>query len=488
MEIELKFALLAPDASLLEKQIALTSVIGRRKPRRVQLHNTYYDTPEHALQRASAALRVRQFGASGRPRWVQTLKMGGTSDSALSRRGEWEVTLHEDRLDHTMLTNTPWAELDPAGNLFNALTPVFTTTFERLIWVVKRADATVEVALDRGDVLIDGCSSPLCELEIELLSGSTDVLFDVASEIAQQVALLPLHMSKAERAYRLAQGTLLAPLRAKPPVLPEHPDCNQVAQTVLRECFLQFTANLNTLRNSDAPEVVHQARVGWRRMKSLLKLFKLLEEGSSMPPLAPLKPLLIAMTELRDLDVAASEVLPLYAAAYQEADAVRIQQWKALEEALAQTLQAHRQMVRQILADAAVGRTLLQITRWLESGAIFPADSPPASKNCSKWISKRVVRLAEQVDALPAQSKDPVQQHQLRIRSKRLRYCVESLLPLLPKRLAGHWHQTATQSQSAIGEVRDRLQAIAIAQRLNAADGIVQFLRGAAFGAHTPAT
>lgn len=290
-------------------------------------------------------------------------------------------------------------------------------------------------------------------------------------------------MSKAERAYRLAQGTLDAPMQAKPPSLLQQPDCNQLAQTVLRECFVQFTANLNTLRSSDAPEVVHQARVGWRRMKSMLKLFKLLGEGSSMPSLEPLKPLLSAMTELRDLDVAANEVLPRYAAVYQEADATRTQQWHALEKALTQTLQAQRQTMRKILADAAVGRALLQITRWLETGTIFPATERPGSKNCRKWVNQRIARLAEQVGKAPAQSLDPVQQHQLRMRAKRLRYCVESLRPLLPKKSAGRWHQTATQSQTAIGEMRDRLQAIAIAQRLNAADGIVQFLRGAAFGA-----
>ena len=483
MEIELKFALPAPEPRLLEKQLASTKVIGRRKPKREQLHNTYYDTPEHALQQACVALRVRQFGDANCPRWVQTLKMGGNSDSALSRRGEWEVALKENQLDSTPLANTPWMALDPDGSLFHALTPLFTTTFERLTWVIKRANTTVEVALDRGSVLMDGRTSALCELEIELLHGSTDVLFEIASDIAQQVTLLPLHMSKAERAYRLAQGTLDAPLQAKPPALPERPDCNQVAQTVLRECFLQFTANLNTLRSSDAPEVVHQARVGWRRMKSLLKLFKLPGEGSSMPSLEPLKPILTAMTELRDLDVAANEVLPRYATAYQEADATRTKQWRELEKALAQSSRAQRQQMRKILTDAVVGQTLLQITRWLETGIIFPAAEPSGAKNFSKWVNKRIARLAERVGNAPAQCIDEVRQHQLRIRSKRLRYCVESLRPLLPKRSTERWHQTATQSQTAIGESRDRWQAIAIAQRLNAADGIVQFLRGAAFGA-----
>lgn len=185
MEIELKFALPAPEPRLLEKQLASTQVIGLRKPKREQLHNTYYDTPEHALQQACVALRVRQCGDANSPRWVQTLKMGGTTDSALSRRGEWEAALPEKRLDGAMLVNTPWTALDPDASLFRALRPVFTTTFERLTWVVKRAGTSVEVALDRGSVLMDGRTCALCELEIELLSGSTDVLFEIALDISQ---------------------------------------------------------------------------------------------------------------------------------------------------------------------------------------------------------------------------------------------------------------------------------------------------------------
>jgi hypothetical protein len=42
----------------------------------------------------------------------------------------------------------------------------------------------------------------------------------------------------------------------------------------------------------------------------------------------------------------------------------------------------------------------------------------------------------------------------------------------------------AIESQTQIGMERDRLQAIAIARQLHAAEGVVQFLRGAAFAAN----
>ena len=272
MELELKLALPVQDPDLLTRQLARAPLIGRRRPKRQQLHNVYYDTPDHALKRMAVALRVRQIDSKGQPHWVQTLKIGGASDSAFSRRGEWEVPNATGMLDKEMLADTPWADMDTDGALFQALSPVFTTDFERLSWVVKLQDATMEIALDRGSVLMDGHSTPLCELEIELLEGAPEAAFEAAFQIGLHLSLLPLHMSKAERAYRLAAGTLDAPLRAKPPALTKEMSFDVVVQTVLRDAFLQFTANLYTLRVSDAPEVLHQSRVGWRRFKSALKL------------------------------------------------------------------------------------------------------------------------------------------------------------------------------------------------------------------------
>jgi inorganic triphosphatase YgiF len=450
------------------------------------MHNAYYDTPDHALQKMAVALRVRRIDGKGAPHWVQTLKIGGATDSAFSRRGEWETPNPSGRLDSAALSDTPWREMDRDGALFKALSPVFTTDFERVSWIVNLQDASLEIALDRGQVLMDGHSTPLCELEIELLEGPPEAVFEAAFQIGLQLSLLPLHMSKAERAYRLAEGTLDAPLRAKPPALSEDMAFSTLVQTVLRESFLQFTANLYTLRTSDSPEVLHQARVGWRRFKSALKLFKQLGGESGFPNTDLLKSLLSAMTKLRDLDVVASEVFPTYAEAYQNAEAVHVRNWRAMEETLEHERKHQRTALRQVLAEPAVGRTLLQITRWLETGSIrvpgeYGRHGKQKKQPVSGWVRKRITQLVEQLQAVPAHGNDPAQQHQLRILSKRLRYCVESLRVLLPPKRAERWLLMATQTQTRIGIARDRLQAVDIARQLHAADGVVQFLRGAAF-------
>ena len=482
MELELKFALPALEPQLLQRQLSRAALIGRRRPERLALHNIYYDTPEHLLHRHAVVLRLRQIGDADQPRWVQTLKMGGASDSALSRRGEWEVALPDGALDLALLLQTPWAELDPHGSLFATLVPTFTTHFERLRWLVTRADAQMEVALDRGSVVMDGLRTPICELEIELLQGAPDALFDMAEQIGQHLALMPLHLSKAERAYRLAQGTLDAPLRARPPLVSEAMDFAQLVPTVLRESFLQFTANLHTLRDSDAPEVLHQARVGWRRFRSGLKLFQQNAPDSSLPALHPLRALLAHMAALRDLDVAATEVLPLYGEAYCDGDAHRARHWNALEQTLARELAQQRAALRQTLADPAIGCCMLQVTRWLETGTPYAAWDGAQGMALSKWLKRRIAHLAEQVQAIPAQAKDPAQQHRLRILSKRLRYGVESLRPLLPRHKAERWYRAAAQAQTRIGMVRDQQLALALAERLQADAGLLEFMRGAQFG------
>jgi inorganic triphosphatase YgiF len=487
MELELKFALPLADSTQLEKMLARVALIGRRRPKRQSLHNTYYDTPLHALHASRVALRVRRVGDAQHPRWVQTLKMGGTGDSAFSQRGEWETAIDSEQISPSVLTGTPWAALDPKGVLFKSLTAVFTTQFERLSWIVDTGEASVEIALDRGIVQIDGHSTPLCEIEIELLNGAPVALFEVAQQIGEQVCLLPLHLSKAERAYHLAQGTLYAPRRAQAPLLSTDMTLPEVARSVLREAYLQFTANLCSLHTSDAPEVLHQARVGWRRFKSALKLFKQ-DSRSGLPTLAPLQDLLNQMAALRDLDVAANEVLPGFAAAYQAGDATRMLQWQHLEAALSQDQLERRAALQETLAEPAVGLCLVQLTGWLELQdlALPCKEAPlsPKSKRSGGWLHKRIKKLADDLKlTLRHAGADAAAQHRVRILSKRLRYGVEGVRCLLPAKRAERWQLLATQTQTRIGLERDGLQAIATAQRLHASEGIIGFLRGAAFAA-----
>jgi inorganic triphosphatase YgiF len=485
-EIELKLALPASDPQDLAKQLARVPALARRKATREQLHNVYYDTPDQVLRRQGVALRVRRTGTPAKPQWLQTLKMGNSGDSALSQRGEWEVPLPEATLSRKALKMTPWSGIDPDGTVFKALSPCFATRFDRTLWRVRRRDGSViEVALDVGEVVAGDKRAPLCELELELRAGSPAALFDLARQIAGTVAVLPSSMSKAQRGYALAQDTLGAPLSAHPPFLGLDMPVIQVAQRVLREMFNHFTANLALLRSSDDPEIVHQARVGWRRFRSALRLCRPVLAAEATPSWQALRPLLTFLGELRDLDVARTQTLAPWAEAYTAGDSRRAQTWDAMTQALTQAASQQRKSVRYALQDPAVGLTLLTMTEWLEG---LPAATDPVAVRAKpkaalrQWARRRIDQLHARLKEACTNDGTPENQHRVRILAKRIRYGIEALQPLLTKHQSQRWYKQATNLQTSIGATRDVVQACALIAGLDADRGLIEFLRGVAAG------
>jgi inorganic triphosphatase YgiF len=306
--------------------------------------------------------------------------------------------------------------------------------------VRKPGGTVVEVSLDVGQIVAQDRSIPLCELELELLAGEPETLFDLAQQIARGIAVLPEVKSKSERGYLLAQNQLNSPLRAQPPLLKAKMSPLEAAQCVLREMFSQFTANLNTLRTSDDPEVVHQARVGWRRFKSAWRLCRPLIALETVPTWEPLKTLLTVLGELRDIDVARTETLPQFAQAYTAGNTSREIKWQAMTEVLMQAAHVQRKAVCYALETPAVGATLLAITQWLEE---LPHRKGEADLRCHHdaslhhWARERIARLHGKLKQALKDTGTPERQHRARILAKRVRYGIEALEPLLNKRRSG---------------------------------------------------
>ena len=485
-EIELKLALLTGDPAVLEKKLACIPGLARCKPNHLQLHNTYYDTSEQSLRRKRMALRLRRVGSDVKPEWLQTLKMGGSGNSALSQRGEWETSVPDGELALPALESTPWIDIDPDGDLFRKLAPCFVTSFDRTSWTVRKRDGSVvEVSLDVGQIVAQRKSVPIFELELELLTGQPAALFGLAQQIARTIAVMPETRSKAERGYALAEDSLNRPLRVLPPQLTAKMDPSEAAQCVLQEMFCQFTANLNTLRHSDDPEVLHQARVGWRRFRSAFRLFKPILDVDAVPAWEQLQTLLTFVGELRDLDVARTETLPKFADAYMAGNARREEKWQALIQALTQAADLQRKAICYALESPSVGTTLLAITQWLEEllHRKEPGDAPDALKiSLRRWARRRIARLHNQLaDAL--QDADTLEgQHRARILAKRTRYGIEALKPLLSQQRTKRWYRQATDLQTNIGMARDVVQANLLVVKVQVDHELAEFLRGVAVG------
>ena len=486
-ETELKLALPTSDASQLPGRLAKTRLLAQRAAVHLHLHNIYFDSPAQHLRQARIALRLRYVDNDppGEGHWLQTLKMGGQSDSALSQRGEWEVPVPGPELSWDALQNTPWTKFDPSGEIFRSLSPCFTTRFKRVSWVIRQRDGTqIEVSLDLGDILLGTKTAPICELELELLAGHADTLFGVALALGRSLPVLPLNASKSERGYNLAlDGAALATC-ARPPVLNARMRINVAAQTVLREMFGQFTANLYHLLVANEPEAVHQARIGWRRFKSALRLFKPVFIPHARPSLQCLQAVLVSLGALRNLDVARFDTLPALADAYRTDDAQKAQHWQAMTQALDHAARQALFKLRAALQDPAVGTCLLQMTQWLEDLSDPNKNSTAVVKlpeSLAKFAKRRTGRLAQQLQH-SVQSGGLDNAHQIRLLAKRLRYNVESLRALLPKKSIRAEHQKALQLQARIGTQRDVNQALELLTQLGAAPDLLAFVRGYALG------
>lgn len=482
-EVELKLCLPGAKPAELAKRLARTPALARRKRTQQSLFNIYFDTPDQALRQQGVALRLRRVGSEAHPKWLQTLKTSTGELSALSQRGEWESAVAGLALEPAALAHTAWSNIDPDGRLFAMLAPCFVTRFERTLWLVRRRDgSTVEVALDIGHIEADGKQAPICELELELKAGEPAALFDLAHQIAEHVAVLPANQSKAERGFLLAQDALDRPQRARVSKLVLPLSRPELAQRVLREMFAQFSQNLDALRTSDDTEVVHQARVGWRRFRSGLRLFKRTLANAEAPARLDLQPLLAGLGTLRNLDVAALDTLPSLSNAYALGNAGRAQAWQSMLSALAQAAALQRQRVREAMQAPAAGVCLLAFTAWLEQLSGWGDTRTVKKAALQRWARRRITRLQHRLELAQKNAATPEQQHRVRILAKRLRYGVEALRELLPKSLADACGKQATQLQDTLGFSRDVAQASALVVEHSLDPAIQAFLQGVVAG------
>tara|TARA_B100000446_G_scaffold53188_2_gene49382 strand:- start:1870 stop:2964 length:1095 start_codon:yes stop_codon:yes gene_type:complete len=234
-EIELKLRLNPRELPLLEQVLANHQFVVEPT---LQLLNRYFDTPAMALSQGGAALRIRQQKMLGQEQAqiIQTLKTRGSSAGGLHQRMEWDWSLSEVALNLDLIKNSDAKEhLSPELNL-TTIGALFTTDFQRKMWLYTQGETVIEMVLDQGEVSTEEHSIDLLELELELKSGDAEVLFKLANTLAQQCPVLMSDISKAERGYGLLarsqtyQG-IKKDWQDKLPVFDEQQDVISVFQT-----------------------------------------------------------------------------------------------------------------------------------------------------------------------------------------------------------------------------------------------------------------
>jgi len=451
-ELELKFQLGAGAVEALQGD-----VFPLDKASVSQLHAVYFDTAAHTLRDGGFSLRVRRKGDT----YVQTLKHRGAG--GLFERDEWEQQVAGPDLNLSALAGTP--ALGAIGDA--PLSPAFTVEVERRAHIWTKGGARVEVVFDTGLIVAGDRQDAIAEMELELLAGSPQDLFDLARDLQSRAHLTLSFESKAERGYRLAGHDGVAALRAQTLAVTPETTGAQAFQLIARDALVQIAGNAQLLQRAHNPDVLHQMRVGLRRLRAALSVFKaMLDPEGLNAPRTETRWLAGELAEARDIDVflqrAATpdeiEESPGRAAFFR---ALRIAQADAYERALAavrsERFRALLFMLGEWIEIGGWRRLANDEQRTLREGPAVALAAPILDK-----LDRRVKRRSRKFMRIDAAAR-----HDLRKQAKKLRYAAAffgEAFPRHPKRRQ-RFVIALKALQDQLGELNDMAVARAVAMR-----------------------
>ena len=454
-EIELKL-FLPQDA---HDQLPFVPLLRDAKARRVRLDATYFDTPDRLLQKHGMALRLRRAGRQ----WVQTLKAAHSARSGLSTRPEWEsparLVRGKPRIDLARLADTPLPALLARHRAQAKLEPLFRVRVQRTIWDIDFKHSRIEIAMDRGRIDAERAglrvSLPVAELELELKDGRTDHLVAAALRLVGQgkssLALVPMLRGKADRGYRLGNGTPVPPTKAAARGFVAALRINMSIGAALRAIVAHgldvLLANTEALHDVHAPEYVHQARVALRRVRSAVRLLDRRHEDFPEALALELRWAARLLGAARDWDVLLGETLPklLNAAPRQLGDEVKATLKRAKEER-----DAARADVLAALATARYARLALRLQAWVMT-------SPPKGRTLQRLAPRALGKAHKRLfnDAQFFAALSPERRHRVRILAKRLRYALDVLSVGFPREATERYVTALAELQDVLGELND---------------------------------
>ena len=167
------------------------------KTEKIQMETTYYDTENGEISSRRYTLRRRMENG----RSVCTLKTPGNG----LERGEWET-----EADSVVSAVSELCKLGAPADLPELVKSGLIATcgarFTRTARTLVLPEGTVELACDHGVLLGGGQETPLCEVEVELKSGSKAAADAFGAELQGKYGLQTEPESKFCRAFALYKG------------------------------------------------------------------------------------------------------------------------------------------------------------------------------------------------------------------------------------------------------------------------------------------
>lgn len=470
METELKLLIEPSDAEALRKH-PLFRKYAADPPHEQTLTGIYFDTPNYDLRRADAGLRVRRVGSD----WVQTLKVGGQAVGGLHQRQEWESKVAGpapdlDALRELVETKSDYAKLlDKLGKL-DLLHRTFATQVKRTVWELTLPEGDeVECAIDEGSIEYGSSKVPIGEVELELKSGEPKRLFDLALQLQQDIPLHIGNLSKADRGYGLMVPHEVSAVKATSIRLDRKMTVETAFRSIVENCLAQIQANEPGVTRERDIESVHQMRVGLRRLRSALSMFK---DVIRCPEniAAELKWLGTELGAARDWDVLTESTLSRIGKEIAD-KAANAPVRKAAQE----TAKAHHDEAATGVLSPRYTKLVLEFYSWVQGSGWRQSSTEaqhrrlqrPIGRFADEILSRDQQRLRKRGRRL--KGANPETRHMVRIAAKKTRYATEFFQSLYPTDRVLPYVKALSRLQDNLGRLNDASVGATLLQDLSLA-------------------
>jgi triphosphatase len=419
-EIELKLGI-APSDLAKVAGLQWLSEVSNGTPKREKLVTVYFDTRKFKLRRRGLALRVRHAGKQ-RLQTIKALKKGARGAFG---RDEWEEDIVSDAPDLKLAKGTALEPLATNG-LRRKLKPVFETVVDRTAYAIHSGEADLELALDHGHIKADGSREPISEIEIELKRGDRAAIATLAERLAQSVPVAYAARSKQDRGYALRADQAAEAVRGEATDLDPETSAGAAFQAIGLSCLDHAVSNERAVLAGDA-EGIHQMRVGLRRLRAAISIFKEMLQGPQTEAVkTELKWLTEQLGPARDFDVLVKErVRPL------RGEAPFADQMGVLDRDLEAKRGAGLARAKTAVGSERYRKIGLQTALWIAHGEWVTGDDPlaaasrerPAVEFAAEILAERSKKILNKIGKI--EQLDGQRRHKLRIAVKKLRYACE---------------------------------------------------------------
>lgn len=412
------------------------------EPTSQQLISTYFDTPGHTLARSGWSVRIR---TNNKRQVLQTVK----GPRVAATGPEYEVRIDSKELNFDRLMATPvWRVL---GGQESELSPIFETRIARTTRNLHLQTATIEAAIDEGELrsFDAGRSHPIHDLELEKKSGDIGSLYRIAIELVLDTGMVIEPASKAERGYRLIDGDGPQSFKHQDVVFERDVTTVYCFHHVVSDIITHLRKNLHAARAGTVGGI-HQLRVSLRRLRAALMLFKgVLRSDAVQIYDQEIGHFARIFGDARDWDVFLTSTLT--EATTELPDAA----WFGLVRYVAESkrAEAHAKVAEEI-AGRRFNSLVLSVMGWSEDFVRVP--KRVLTRAASDVIPDLLTGIADKVDTRRRNLDGSAEAlHKLRKSMKKLRYGVEFFESLYPHKAVRRYLGPCKEMQEALGSIND---------------------------------